>query len=149
MVAFPLHSKLLTHNVINRSCLDEHHLRTRSPRTIQNVISFSFPHTIGLVPLYRFYAGCSTFLPIFDCQVDTFEALHERSPIAVDAICMVAARVKDGGGGLLTLLCYPLISSTIRRCERNVPPMFRSGAGYFVYYAVYSGESHRICTSNE
>ncbi|KAH7910701.1 hypothetical protein BJ138DRAFT_1008198 [Hygrophoropsis aurantiaca] len=49
--------------------------------------------------LFRiFYHGCSTFLPVFDCNVDTYDALHERSPFAVDAICMVAARVRDGGG---------------------------------------------------
>ncbi|KAH9948236.1 hypothetical protein B0H21DRAFT_848279 [Amylocystis lapponica] len=49
--------------------------------------------------LFRiFYHGCSTFLPIFDANVDTYDALHERSPFAVDCICMVAARVKDGGG---------------------------------------------------
>ncbi|KAF9244539.1 hypothetical protein BU15DRAFT_85917 [Melanogaster broomeanus] len=49
--------------------------------------------------LFRiFYAGCSTFLPVFDARVDTFDALHERSPFAVDAICMVGARVRDGGG---------------------------------------------------
>lgn len=46
----------------------------------------------------RFYAGCSTFLPVFDSRVDTFDALHHRSPFAVDAICMVGARVRDGGG---------------------------------------------------
>ncbi|KAH6916892.1 hypothetical protein BKA70DRAFT_1250880 [Coprinopsis sp. MPI-PUGE-AT-0042] len=45
-----------------------------------------------------FFDGCSTFLPIFDVNCDTFEALHERSPFAVDAICMVAARVRDAGG---------------------------------------------------
>ncbi|KAF8578439.1 hypothetical protein K439DRAFT_1638799 [Ramaria rubella] len=49
--------------------------------------------------LFRiFYQGCSTFLSVFDAQVDTFDALHERSPFAVDCICMVAARVKCGGG---------------------------------------------------
>ncbi|KIJ21916.1 hypothetical protein PAXINDRAFT_159912 [Paxillus involutus ATCC 200175] len=49
--------------------------------------------------LFRiFYAGCSTFLPVFDSRVDTFDTLHERSPFAVDAICMVGARVRDGGG---------------------------------------------------
>ncbi|KIM66353.1 hypothetical protein SCLCIDRAFT_1211595 [Scleroderma citrinum Foug A] len=49
--------------------------------------------------LFRiFYAGCSTFLPIFDSHVDTFDVLHERSPFAVDAICMVGSRVRDGGG---------------------------------------------------
>ena len=36
--------------------------------------------------------------PVFDASMDTFDALHERSPFAVDAICMVAARVRDGGG---------------------------------------------------
>ncbi|KAF9456161.1 hypothetical protein BDZ94DRAFT_1292962 [Collybia nuda] len=44
-----------------------------------------------------FYHGCSTFLPVFDAKTDTFDALHERSPFAVDCICMVAARVRDGG----------------------------------------------------
>ncbi|KAH9937267.1 uncharacterized protein B0H18DRAFT_969848 [Fomitopsis serialis] len=49
--------------------------------------------------LFRiFYHGCSTFLPVFDVNVDTFEALHERSPFAVDCICMVAAQIRDGGG---------------------------------------------------
>ncbi|KAI0079627.1 hypothetical protein K474DRAFT_1591918 [Panus rudis PR-1116 ss-1] len=49
--------------------------------------------------LFRiFYHGCSTFLPVFDAHVDTFDALHERSPFAVDCICMVAAKVRDGGG---------------------------------------------------
>lgn len=45
-----------------------------------------------------FYHGCSTFLPVFDSHVDTFDELHRRSPFAVDAICMVAAGVRDGGG---------------------------------------------------
>lgn len=47
---------------------------------------------------HRFYQGCSTFLPVFDSQTDTFDALHERSPFAVDCICMVAARVQCEGG---------------------------------------------------
>lgn len=45
-----------------------------------------------------FYKGCSTFLPVFDSQHDTFDSLHERSPFAVNAICMVASQVRDGGG---------------------------------------------------
>jgi hypothetical protein len=45
-----------------------------------------------------FYRGCSTFLPVFDAQTDTFDALHMRSPFCVDCICMVAAKVKEGGG---------------------------------------------------
>ena len=46
----------------------------------------------------RFYHGCSTFLPVFDASIDTYDTLHERSPFAVDCICMVAAKVRDGGG---------------------------------------------------
>ena len=46
----------------------------------------------------RFYHGCSTFLSVFDATVDTYDALHKRSPFAVDCICMVAAKVRDGGG---------------------------------------------------
>lgn len=62
--------------------------------------------------LFRiFYTGCSTFLPVFDSQVDTFEGLHERSPFAVDAICTVAARVRDGGGNA---------SETYTRCLEAV-----------------------------
>ena len=45
-----------------------------------------------------FFHGCSTFLPVFDANTDTYEALHDRSPFAVNCICMVAARVRDGGG---------------------------------------------------
>lgn len=43
-----------------------------------------------------FYHGCSTFLPVFDSNSDTYDSLHKRSPFAVDCICMVAARTRDG-----------------------------------------------------
>jgi hypothetical protein len=42
--------------------------------------------------------------PVFDANMDTYESLHERSPFAVDAICMVAARVRDGGGSVFCLI---------------------------------------------
>ncbi|KAF8973572.1 hypothetical protein BDZ97DRAFT_1690763 [Flammula alnicola] len=58
-----------------------------------------------------FYDGCSTFLPVFDSNTDTYDALHERSPFAVDTICMVAARVRDGGGKM---------SDIHRRCLEEV-----------------------------
>jgi hypothetical protein len=45
-----------------------------------------------------FYEGCSTFLPVYDKSVDTFDATHPKSPFSVDAICMVGARVMKGGG---------------------------------------------------
>ncbi|OAX44416.1 hypothetical protein K503DRAFT_765034 [Rhizopogon vinicolor AM-OR11-026] len=79
--------------------------RRKIRHRVSRGLTFMDVVTMNIIPeqeareLFRiFYAGCSTFLPVFDCQVDTFEALHERSPFAVDAICMVAARVKDGGG---------------------------------------------------
>lgn len=50
----------------------------------------------ALIPI-SFYHGCSTFLPIFDANVDTYDSLRERSPFAVTVICMVAAKVRDGG----------------------------------------------------
>ncbi|CCM03116.1 uncharacterized protein FIBRA_05237 [Fibroporia radiculosa] len=62
--------------------------------------------------LFRiFYHGCSTFLPVFDANVDTYDALHERSPFAVDCICMIAAQVRDGGG-------KP--SETFLKCQEEV-----------------------------
>ncbi|KAF9508244.1 hypothetical protein BS47DRAFT_1303052, partial [Hydnum rufescens UP504] len=45
-----------------------------------------------------FYRGCSTFLPVFDSRVDTFDVLHRRSPFCVNAICLVATKVRDAGG---------------------------------------------------
>ncbi|KIY45786.1 hypothetical protein FISHEDRAFT_48819 [Fistulina hepatica ATCC 64428] len=58
-----------------------------------------------------YFEGCSTFLPVFDKSVDTFEDLHSRSPFAFDAICMVAARVRDGGGQR---------SETYKKCLQEV-----------------------------
>lgn len=37
---------------------------------------------------------------MLDSSYDTYERLHERSPFAFDAVCMVAAKVRDGGGKL-------------------------------------------------
>ncbi|KAF8140417.1 hypothetical protein EV363DRAFT_1393324 [Boletus edulis] len=92
-----------------RSPSPEHQNRPMKRRKIRHKIprGLVFPDVVtqNLVPeheareLFRiFFAGCSTFLPVFDSQVDTFDALHHRSPFAVDAICMVGARVRDGGG---------------------------------------------------
>ena len=78
--------------------------RSGSPRAVQDVrVSDDAPthmDSCGTLTDWgpRFYHGCSTFLPVFDANVDTYDALHERSPFAVDVICMVAAKVRDGGG---------------------------------------------------
>ena len=65
---------------------------------------------------YSFYHGCSTFLPVFDAKVDTYDVLHRRSPFCVNAICMVAAKVKNGGSEFPNLLdSSALIHSFIRR----------------------------------
>ncbi|KAG8917526.1 hypothetical protein FRC01_002396 [Tulasnella sp. 417] len=58
-----------------------------------------------------FFTGCSMFLPVFDSATDTYEALHKRSPFCVDAICMVAAKVRDGGGPP---------SETYKKCLKEV-----------------------------
>ncbi|QRV97650.1 Fungal Zn(2)-Cys(6) binuclear cluster domain [Ceratobasidium sp. AG-Ba] len=61
-----------------------------------------------------FYRGCSTFLPVFDMAVDTYDALHLRSPFCVNTICMVAARVRDGGD-----------SDTYQKCRAEVEEISR------------------------
>ncbi|CAE7145755.1 unnamed protein product [Rhizoctonia solani] len=61
-----------------------------------------------------FYRGCSTFLPVFDMAVDTYDALHSRSPFCVNTICMVAARVRDGGE-----------SETYQKCRAEVEEISR------------------------
>ncbi|KAI0048332.1 hypothetical protein FA95DRAFT_1517530 [Auriscalpium vulgare] len=73
----------------------------RIPRSVQfpDVVSKNIISEADARELFRiYYHGCSTFLPVFDSSVDTYESLHERSPFAVDSICMVAAKVRDGGG---------------------------------------------------
>lgn len=102
-MAFPdggcLGSMIMKLNNINwRSCHTEPCTRARGARIVPNVRSHFAWFTLQLTHPCRFYAGCSTFLPVFDSRVDTFDALHHRSPFAVDAICMVGARVRDGGG---------------------------------------------------
>lgn len=59
-----------------------------------------------------FQVGFRTLIlvrPVFDYNVDTYEALHERSPFAVNCICMVAARVLDGGGECSRRLLYGVL----------------------------------------
>ena len=83
-----------------RSGLKGNYLRIGGARILQNV-GMCVGHSLSLADVLRsFYHGCSTFLPIFDLATDTYDSLHERSPFAVDSICMVAAHVRDGGGRL-------------------------------------------------
>lgn len=119
-------------NMICPSGHAESRTRTRSSRVVSNVnrrrpiYAAAHPHP------GRFYAGCSTFLPVFDCRVDTFEALHNRSPFAVDAICMVGARVRDGGG---QLILNPLGLFTIfpqERPAKHTTDVWRQSRTYHV-----------------
>ncbi|KAG5729514.1 hypothetical protein E4T56_gene4612 [Termitomyces sp. T112] len=75
-----------------------------------------------------FYHGCSTFLPVFDEAHDTFDALHERSPFAVDCICMVAARVRDGGGTPSDVHLRILEEVQAISCATLFAPVMRSEA---------------------
>ncbi|KAI6008289.1 hypothetical protein F5J12DRAFT_827827 [Pisolithus orientalis] len=93
------------------------HKAARSP-VFPDVVTQNLVSEEEARELFRiFYAGCSTFLPVFDSHVDSFDALHERSPFAVDAICMVAARVRDGGGKA---------SETYTRCLEAVQNISRA-----------------------
>ncbi|KAJ7225689.1 hypothetical protein GGX14DRAFT_640350 [Mycena pura] len=75
------------------------HHRARPTLVFPDVVTKNIVSEAEARELFRiFYHGCSTFLPVFDSNSDTFDALHERSPFAVDCICMVASRVRDGGG---------------------------------------------------
>ncbi|KAF9447804.1 hypothetical protein P691DRAFT_760464 [Macrolepiota fuliginosa MF-IS2] len=84
----------------------DRHSRPSKRRKIRHkILKFTDVVTKGIITeseareLFNiFYHGCSTFLPVFDKGTDTYDALHERSPFAVNCICMVAARVRDGGG---------------------------------------------------
>ena len=79
--------------------------------------------------MYSFYHGCSTFLPVFDHNYDTFDNLHERSPFAVNCICMIAALIRDKGGGsqahfvtygCLTKFTAGKPSETYKKCQEEV-----------------------------
>ncbi|KXN85678.1 Transcriptional activator of proteases prtT [Leucoagaricus sp. SymC.cos] len=97
----------------------DRHLRPSKRRKLRHkVLKFTDVVTKSIITeseareLFKiFYRGCSTFLPVFDKDTDTYDALHERSPFAVNCICMVAARVRDGGG---------LPSETYLRCLEEV-----------------------------
>lgn len=86
--------------VVTKKIIDEKEARTMFQMYAH--LEFSVPQCYS--PQSSFFQGCSTFLPVFDANVDTFDAMHERSPFAVNAICMVAAMVRDGGGRLAPLL---------------------------------------------
>jgi hypothetical protein len=91
------------------SCYERNRLGEGSTRALSNVCKFS-GHLCSLVDrINSFFHGCSTFLPVFDANTDTYEALHDRSPFAVNCICMVAARVRDGGGDNLSYRLFGLI----------------------------------------
>ncbi|KAG6854237.1 hypothetical protein C0991_009255 [Blastosporella zonata] len=75
-----------------------------------------------------FYGGCSTFLPVFDSAHDTFDALHERSPFVVDCVCMVAARVRDGGGSPSDIYARILQEVQAISCATLFSPVMRTEA---------------------
>ncbi|KAL7285468.1 hypothetical protein ACG7TL_000565 [Trametes sanguinea] len=106
-----------------------HHLPPRST-TFPDVVTKKIISEAEARELFRiFYHGCSTFLPVFDASVDTYDALHERSPFAVDVICMVAAKVRDGGGEWAPQSKF---GGRLRGADRDFGPSFSSvgiGAG--------------------
>lgn len=77
---------------------------------------------------FSFYHGCSTFLPIFDASVDTYDSLRERSPFAVTVICMVAAKVRDGGGSASEVYLKCLEEVQTISCATLFSPVSRQEA---------------------
>ncbi|KAI0030204.1 hypothetical protein K488DRAFT_23891, partial [Vararia minispora EC-137] len=75
-----------------------------------------------------FYHGCSTFLPIFDSSYDTYDSLRSRSPFAVNSICMVAAKVRDGGGKASDVYRACLSETQAIACATLFSPVIRQEA---------------------
>ncbi|KAJ3734654.1 hypothetical protein DFJ43DRAFT_1060921 [Lentinula guzmanii] len=95
-------------------------IRHKLPRglTFPDIVTKKIISEAEARELFRiFYHGSNTFLPVFDFNVDTYDALHERSPFAVNCICMVAARVRDGGGKA---------SETYKHCLEEVHAISRA-----------------------
>ena len=108
-----------------------------------------------IIHICSFYHECSTFLPVFDAKVDTYDALHRRSPFCVNAICMVAAKVVNGGGESpqrlplaqfqythSTIYILHTLTGAIRSRERDVQADFgRSAEGCYGYHVFASDET--------
>ncbi|KAF8349737.1 hypothetical protein F5887DRAFT_1059004 [Amanita rubescens] len=83
------------------------HSRTRTPsperherpsKRRKRLHKLTFPDVVSKNIISEAEARDLFAMPVFDANTDIYDALHERSPFAVDCICMVASRVKDGGG---------------------------------------------------
>ncbi len=77
---------------------------------------------------------------MFDATIDTYDALHDRSPFAVNCICMVAARVRDGGGRISLISPRRCLCSRIiyRQSQRNLPQMSRRSSNVILRYTILS-----------
>lgn len=126
--------------------LDDHETQHESSQLSRRILYLSMRHascsectniyfpqfTLQLTLLGRFYAGCSTFLSVFDSRVDTFDALHHRSPFAVDAICMVGARVRDGGGQFVLDSSSPFTIYSQERQAKHITDLWMQFRTYRV-----------------
>lgn len=116
----------MSNTVVTKKIISEVEARELFRMSVE--VLFMRASTLTSLLLARFYHGCSTFLPIFDGNIDTFDALHERSPFAVDCICMVAAQVRDGGGSSFSWykpcpfdsFTSGNLSDTFRKCQEEV-----------------------------
>ncbi|KAA1467894.1 hypothetical protein DENSPDRAFT_833050 [Dentipellis sp. KUC8613] len=115
----------------------KHHRPAKRRKVYHKARTITFPDVVSknviseaeARELFRiFYHGCSTFLPIFDVNVDTYDSLHERSPFAVDSICMVAAKVRDGGGKPSEVYTKCLQEVQAMSCATLFSPVMRQEA---------------------
>lgn len=86
--------------VVTLGIIGEAEARELFDRCVVFLSSFHGIHALAsdAHAISSFYRGCSTFLPVFNAKVDTYDELSRRSPFCFNAICMVAAKVRDGGG---------------------------------------------------
>jgi hypothetical protein len=64
-----------------------------------------------------FFSGCHLFIPLFDPNSDTYEAISERSPWTFDAILAIASKIRSGTGPL---------SPTFYKCLEEAQGIARS-----------------------
>lgn len=78
---------------------------SKGKHTRRHVHAFPDVIALGLVSeqeareLFELYfSGSNNFMPVFDPEYDTWDALRIRSPFSISSIIAVGARVRDGGG---------------------------------------------------
>ncbi|KAG6887862.1 hypothetical protein C0995_012113 [Termitomyces sp. Mi166 len=118
------HRNMTFPDVVTKNIISEGEARELFSMFVSHTYSESalMLHTASIADVQPF---C---IPVFDEAHDTFDTLHERSPFAVDCICMVAARVRDGGGTPSDIHIKILEEVQMISCATLFAPVMRSEA---------------------